>query len=195
MDVTFARTGARRYGVFVERADHPPLEMDPAPGYDDELPHDLVHFVVEEELGLTRGVFGQLAAGGDAGGFRIVPGQPDAREMARARRKQKKRGSRLTREGMDEGVFSERAASICEYEWRRRSPDPGRRAKAAEEEAYARKVRAELSPEELAALSEPVLERICARLEETSARWASLEVGQSITLPWTPRERSGGRRT
>jgi hypothetical protein len=38
--------------------------MDPAPGYDPRLPHDMAHFVVENELGITGGVFGQLAQGG-----------------------------------------------------------------------------------------------------------------------------------
>jgi hypothetical protein len=39
MDVTFTRTGQRRYSV---RAGA--LAVHPAPGYDDGIPHDLVHF-------------------------------------------------------------------------------------------------------------------------------------------------------
>jgi hypothetical protein len=36
------------------------------PGYDDDLPHDVLHFVAEAEYGLDGGIFGDLAAGGHA---------------------------------------------------------------------------------------------------------------------------------
>lgn len=81
--------------------------------YDEDLPHDFVHFVVEEELGLTRGVFGQLAAGGDAGTFRITHAGAGGRELSRARRRHRDRGRRLSEEGSSEAELSERAATIC----------------------------------------------------------------------------------
>jgi hypothetical protein len=34
-----------------------------APGYDDHLPHDAVHFIAEAEVRLSGGVFGRIAAG------------------------------------------------------------------------------------------------------------------------------------
>src|SRR3546814_7700090 len=90
MKVHFIRSGERRYSVRVERADAPTLVMDPAPGFDRDLPHDLVHFVVEGVLGLKAGVFGQIAAGGDAGGFRVdaAEGVRDAKDHRRTVRKQ-----------------------------------------------------------------------------------------------------------
>jgi hypothetical protein len=69
MNVTFKRTGERRYGVFVERNKAPAMVMHPAPGYHEFLPHDLLHFVAEAEWQIDGAVFGQLAAGGDAGRF------------------------------------------------------------------------------------------------------------------------------
>ena len=63
MKVTFTRTGTGRYGVQATPVGFPTVEMNPAPGYDAYLPHDLIHFAVEAELGLPLGVFGQLAAG------------------------------------------------------------------------------------------------------------------------------------
>jgi hypothetical protein len=69
MRVHFKKTGGRRYGVFVEREQAPDVMMHPAPGYDDDLPHDLLHFVAEAEWGIDESVFGQLAAGGGAGTF------------------------------------------------------------------------------------------------------------------------------
>ena len=74
MRVHFRKTGRRRYGIFVERDDAHDVYMNPAPGYDDYLPHDLLHYVAEAEWGIDDGVFGQLAAGGDAATF--IPAIP-----------------------------------------------------------------------------------------------------------------------
>lgn len=67
MMVSVVKTGERRYGVLVQRERFPELAIDPAPGYHAYLPHDLLHFVAEAEWKLDGAVFGQLAAGGDAG--------------------------------------------------------------------------------------------------------------------------------
>ena len=56
MDVVFRRTGARRYAVNVHVTGRPLQVMDPAPGFDDHIPHDLVHYVVEAELRLFAGL-------------------------------------------------------------------------------------------------------------------------------------------
>jgi hypothetical protein len=64
MRVTFTRTAARRYRVSVHRDRAPDLVLEPAPGFDAYLPHDLIHFAVECHWRLRDGVFGQLAAGG-----------------------------------------------------------------------------------------------------------------------------------
>ena len=73
MNIQFRRTGERRYAITIYRNNLPPVEMNPAPGYDPIMPHDLLHLVVESELGLTRGIFGQIAEGGHAGTFHFVP--------------------------------------------------------------------------------------------------------------------------
>src|SRR3546814_1417139 len=74
MKVHFSRSGERRYSMRIEREGLPVLVMDPAPGFDPDLPHDMVHFAVEAALGLKMGVFGQIAAGGDAGSFHVEAG-------------------------------------------------------------------------------------------------------------------------
>lgn len=70
MQVTFTRTSDRRYAVTVVRPAGDRVTMDPAPGYHPHIPHDLAHLVVERHLGLRDGIYGSLAAGGDAGTFR-----------------------------------------------------------------------------------------------------------------------------
>ena len=124
MIVVFRRTGQRRYAIEAQRPGFPPVVMNPAPGYDQFLPHDMMHLVVEAQLGLTLGVFGQLAQGGDAGTFHL-PLQQDksARETARARTRIKARGVKLLKEGRDESARSERATYICWYEWLARAVD------------------------------------------------------------------------
>jgi hypothetical protein len=112
MQVTFTRTGDRRYGVWVERPGAPGLAMHPAPAYDPDIPHDLAHFVVERECGIAHGVFGQVAAGGTAGTFHRADGQVD-RELAC-------RGKRLLRSHEHDMVSSERLAQAAMLAWRER---------------------------------------------------------------------------
>jgi len=99
MEVSFAKTGARRYGVVVQRDRAPKLVMDPAPGYDDYLPHDLLHFVAEAEWKLNGAVFGQLAAGGDAGTFHPVDQSLVARAMRDCKRRRRRAGKQKGRVG------------------------------------------------------------------------------------------------
>ncbi|MGH6632149.1 hypothetical protein [Sphingopyxis sp.] len=104
MKVHFIRSGARRYGMRIERTNAPVLVMDPAPGFDPDLPHDMVHFVVEAALGLKTGVFGQIAAGGDAGSFHVeARGALSAKERQRAARKQVAKGAKLIKSQGREG--------------------------------------------------------------------------------------------
>ena len=178
MEVQFRRTGERRYAVTIYRKYLPPVEMNPAPGYDPMMPHDLLHLVVESELGLRHGIFGQVAAGGDAGTFHAVPsGAENHREAARRRRRAAKRGERLLREGRQESAQSEHATYVCLYEWLTRSADPKRRKLAAEM----------APPTGSRALTEDVLARVCARLDNLSARWTNLGVGEFLTVTWPDR--------
>src|SRR4051812_32147409 len=113
MDVTFTRTGERRYGVYVDRPGAPRLQMHPAPGYDPLLPHDMVHLAVELECGIALGVFGQLAAGGDAGTFHRADGVRD--------RGLRRRGERLVRAHGADLARSEELTARALHAWHRRS--------------------------------------------------------------------------
>jgi hypothetical protein len=72
MDVVFRRLNERQYGIGLIRGGKRDVGGDVgirvAPG-DACVPHDLVHFVVEEQAELKLGIFGQCAAGGEVGGF------------------------------------------------------------------------------------------------------------------------------
>ncbi|MEV5828169.1 hypothetical protein AB0L25_21690 [Spirillospora sp. NPDC052242] len=168
MDVTFERTGHRRYATIVAVPGRPPRRMDPAPGYDDHIPHDLVHYLAEAELGLARGVFGRAAAGG--GGFAEtaeVPG--DRRARARAQRRLKKREASLGRADTGDMAVSEELAGLCALAWWRRA--------GAETPAWAERV--PIPPERTAAV-----DRILDRLDEAARLWHGLPVGGSVTYTW-----------
>ena len=170
MIVTFTRTAERRYRVSVEGPGLVPSYMEPAPGYDDRLPHDIVHFVVENELGVAGGVFGQLAAGGHAGTFHPT-GEHKKMRVAR-------RGERLAKAHQDDAVLSERLVDLACRMWRHGVPDvmpagtPG-------------------------GVSADDLRRVCRALDAASAEWSRLGVGESMTMEWrggaartaTPRRR------
>ena len=175
MQVTFTRTESRKYSVLVEREYGPRVCVDPAPGYDAHLPHDLVHFVVEVQCALRDGIYGQLAAGGNAGLFRPVDEHHTKQWARKYRRKNELSGQDIPR--------SEQLASVGLVEWYART---GRAEPRAEHQQWIDS--AEVSPAELDAL--------VARLDQVSARWQELGVGESMTLDWPwPERRTGRRRT
>lgn len=145
--------------------------MSPAPGFDEHIPHDLVHYVVEAELGLDAGVFGRAARGG--GTFYTAQTAANSREQARQRRKQARREQALGRERSHEDQLnaSERLAYLCDVAWRRRHgqrPDPAFWSAA--------------SP--VSATDAARVERVVGRLEQLAPVWNQLPVGGELTLTW-----------
>jgi hypothetical protein len=114
MKVAFVKKGARRYAVEVRRERYPDLWCGSI-GYDDRLPHDLLHFVAEAEYGLDGGIFGDLAAGGNARIFQSF----DPELTAKLWRKQRIRRTRLP-----DGRRSEQLAWELEQGWRTRTLAP-----------------------------------------------------------------------
>ena len=175
MDVIFRRTGERRYSVTVEVAGQAPQTMDPAPGFDPHIPHDLVHYLVEAELGLTSGVFGRAANGG--GTFipmGVQANHQSPRERARARRKQLHREASLgnaDEKGRRDMVNSERLAAVSDLLWRRSQGqvrDPSRPTPAGL-----------LSPDDAERA-----DRIVARLTELAPLWNQLPIGGELVFVW-----------
>ena len=171
MKVTFKRTGERRYGVFVERENAPAMMMHPAPGYDEFLPHDLLHFVAEAEWGLDGAVFGQLAAGGDAGTFWPV----ETALVGKAMRRRK-----LVRKPRSKGRRSELLAALLERAWKARH-GIGQLPEDWDDQLAAARV----EPDRL--------DEIVASVDDVAERWHGLRIGESLTLEWPRAERRAHR--
>jgi hypothetical protein len=171
MRVTFRRTGERRYAVVVEVPGQAAQTVSPAPGFDEHIPHDLVHYVVEAALGLDGAVFGRAARGG--GTFYATETASNAREQARKRRKQARREQALRREPAKEEQLatSERIAFLCDIAWRRRH---GQRPDLA--------FAAPASP--ISSVDAARIERVLSRLDEVAPRWHQLAVGGELTFTW-----------
>ncbi len=173
MKVTFTRTGDRRYRVLAERAGAPVVAIEPAPGFDAYLPHDLVHFLVERHWRLQEGIFGDLSAGGTAGTFLPLEGTRD-------RRWAKKHGG-LATSGRDMDR-SEALAAAAFAAWQGHVGTVPAGSQYARDTARA----AGVTPEEIAG--------VLPALDEASARWRTLRVGESMTLELSPAPARAGRR-
>jgi hypothetical protein len=148
-----------------------PRTLDPAPAYDDDIPHDLVHYVVEAELGLTSGVYGRAARG--AGTFIMTQGQDESpRERARKQRKQRKLEQALSARdarGSADMARSEHLAALCDLAFRRKHgqrPDPARAAPLLGTERASD------------------IERVVARLDTLAPEWRALPVGGELVFEW-----------
>ena len=114
MKVTFVKTGTQRYAVEVSRERYPDLWCGSI-GYDEWLPHDVLHFVAEAEFGLDGAIFGDLAAGGNARIFMPV----DREKIRKTKRKERIRPTRLP-----EGGRSEELAWELHQGWRAKALEP-----------------------------------------------------------------------
>lgn len=169
MQVSFERTGERRYAVAVRRDQHGDLRLDPAPGYSGLIPHDLVHWVVETEFDLRDGIFGQLAAGGNAGTF--VPTE-ELRTKAWARQVERRNRSTGAEMGRSEAL----AAQVYPRWLRHGGHMPGSH--------YVHR------DPPLTDLSDTDLDRAFERLTSLSGRWRALRVGGVMTVEWPWPERA-----
>ena len=174
MEVTFTKAAGRRYVMTVVRERGPRLAPRHGPGYDDYLPHDAVHFVVEAEARLSGGVFGQIAAGRNN---MFWPADP--RVQRRQARREAKRASTAA-ERADTGR-SEELAGLCRPLWELRA-------------GHRRTLPLWFSGVIPGTLESPLIDRILGRLEEFAARWQALQIGRSVTLSWPLDARPAGRR-
>ena len=150
--------------TLVERDDGVVLAMRGAGGGTD-LPHDLVHAVVETELQIADGVWGCVADGVVWGSMRHVDGRrpPHAGE----------RSERLKRERRDSVMRAELVADVVD------------RLAHAAEVLPAQMTASPFPPERLRAAASAV--------RAAAARWSALAPGETWVVEWAPAGRKVSR--
>jgi hypothetical protein len=166
--MTFRRMADRRpVETLVERDDGVVFAMRGAGGGAD-LPHDLVHAVVETELQLPDGIWGCVADGVVWGSMRHVSGRQPPHAAERSARLKRERTAAVQRAELVADVASRLARG------------------------------AEVLPGRTAALGVPPagLEAAAEALRRAASRWAALVPGDDHVVEWTssPRRRAAVRR-
>jgi hypothetical protein len=140
-----------------------------------EVPHDLAHLIVEDEFGLTDGVWGVLAAGGMFGGARVVAGRRPPHATRRGRETVVASRERV----MQAEVLTRAVCDACAGDL---PADPVAIRRALGKRWWSEAVTA------------AALERCRGRLHEAGARWAALEPGEALEVTWPHATRPGRRR-
>ena len=161
MDVTFTKVDGKRYSVAIERERGPALVTRAGPGYDDLMPHDVAHFVVEEHFEIRLGVWGQLAAGG-TGIFRPAPEDDTLRH--------RRRGERIAGLGRSDMARSEDLVVLVVGAWER---------SIGRVKHQVRHVGIVVDDDEMA--------RAIERMDAVAHRWRALRPGGALLMTWPAR--------
>jgi hypothetical protein len=129
------------------------------------VPHDLAHLIVEQELGLDRGLWGVLAAGGIVQNATFAAGRRPPHALERAKRLTDAAGEDLRRaEVLVRGVA-----------------DASRGRRLADLRELRRAIGERYWHDGLTA---GTLTRMDAELQATAAEWDALAPGEDLTRPW-----------
>lgn len=184
MRVTFDRLADHQWAhVLIERDDDVVYRMHAGP-VTAELPHDLVHYTVEDALGLPDGIWGAIAGGVVFRSMKHVSGRrpPHSGERSAA----------LMRQYREQLQRAELLGGLIESAAHRPDPELPR--------LVAQTFGSPVTPD-LEALAGAV-----TALRQAEQRWQALPVGSQLTLDWPAhrrvtapplnrsRPRSGGRR-
>ena len=166
MEVSIHREAGRAYHSFARRPDGVVVRLKGGSynSFGPLVPHDAAHLVVEDELGLERGLWGVIAAGGLFPQTIVVSGRqkPHARERARSLVKEAQ--AQLTQAEIVVGA-------VCRIVELGRTPDPRLIARLT----------GRWRPSSFTAEAFP---RISERLHDVAARWDAVPVGGSLELVW-----------
>ena len=170
--ISFFKGSGQRYRSVLERRDGVQVELVGG-GYNQvggparRIPHDLAHFIVEDEMQLDFGLWGVLAAGGlfAPTNTRVIAGRQPPHAARKARAVVERAGDRL---GQAEIVV--RAVADLALAARHRD------VAAFADATGVRWTLPSVTPERLAAA--------CRRLQDTGVRWDTLAPDETIDVVW-----------
>ena len=167
------------------RENSPDLEMNPAPGFDELMPHDMCHLIVEQVLHIENAIFGQIAKNGTAGTFRNAPSEgSNTKNDSRQRRKAAKKGKNLVKQNLEDLAKSERATYVCWQNWLEHSSDAELKSRAEEMKQNAESAFDQMLSAEKAVYTKENLAKVRERMSELSQNWQNLKTGEFLTVDW-----------
>nr|WP_221243005.1 hypothetical protein [Conexibacter arvalis] len=130
-----------------------------------EVPHDLAHLIVEEELGLRAGVWGVLAAGGMFAHATVVSGRRAPHAARRGREAIDRAGDRI----MQAEILTR---AVCDVALAGRPADPRTIRREIGERWWSDDVTA------------AAIDRARERLHDAASRWAALAPAATLREAW-----------
>lgn len=172
MEITFTHTGGSTDWVYVLLDNGSPRRW-PWPSYGTELPHDLVHYLVETRLGIRHGFWGLVADGTNFGylsnaadqiraGQAVKPldtPEPDLTELVQV-------------ECVGQAIEADGTDAACLRRIRQACADRGVPVPAALDKRSA-------------GAPQKAVGELRGELAELSARWGALAAGRSLVLPYS----------
>lgn len=168
--VEFFRGERRFYRSLLHRSDGLLVEFqggayNQVGGRAPEVPHDLAHLIVERELGLPRGVWGVLAAGGMFRHARVVAGRRAPHATRRGRAVIEEAGEEI----MQAEILTRLVCEVAAGEW---APDvPALRHQIGERWW-------------VDSVTSAALHRAGERLRAAGAAWSVLGPGEPLEAAW-----------
>jgi hypothetical protein len=168
--VEFEKRAGRRYRSLLHRSDGIVVAFEGGAfnkvgGAAREVPHDLAHLVVEDELSLRSGVWGVLAAGGMFGHATVVSGRQAPHARRRGRAVIDAAGDRI----MQAEILTR---AVCDALAGSGPSDPQAIRRAVGERWWSD------------ALTADAIARSRERLQAGGAAWAELAPGELLTEAW-----------
>lgn len=166
-EIEFYKGEGTRYRSVLSRSDGVLVELDGGgwnkiAGRPGRIPHDIAHLVVESELGLRRGLWGVLAAGGIVQNARVISGRQPPLPAERA-----EAIVAPVRESLRAAEIVVRAVTELSLAGR---PDDV----AGFDRYTGERWRVDSTPGQLA--------RACARMEDLARSWHELDAGETLGL-------------
>ena len=169
MTVVFTKVNSHKYSSIATRDDGASVAI-PGFGSSKPLPHDVVHFISEDELGVDYGFWGCVAAGAIYKGMVVLAGK--------VRHDSKRRSAEIIKANGQKISEAEILAGIILIIFNQGIQDHWPKIQFVQKSAW----RA-ASPSRPLMTHEEV-KRICVLLKRLSERWHALSNGQTLELIW-----------
>lgn len=169
MTVVFTKVNSHKYSSIATRDDGASLAI-PGFGSSKPLPHDVVHFVTEDELSVDYGFWGCVAAGAIYKGMVVVAGKVRHDSKKKSEQIIKQNGQKISEAEILAGIILIILRKGIQNDW----PEIQHIQRSAWQAACPS--RPLMTHEEV--------KTICVRLERLSKQWHALPHGQTLEFVW-----------